>query len=118
MVELKVNGNIYKAMDITWHYDWTEVFNRFQHGLKGAGAPKSLVIHFKNLYYYTPAPPSKHKKDKIWGECRKPKPTIQKLTVDLTKTIHIGTQKFRLSEEQERLCFINYFNTLNSLDNL
>lgn len=118
MVELKIDGHIYKVSDISWEYDWNEVFSRWREWLNGAGSPKSLVIHFKNRFYFIPAPPSKRKCDKIWGECRKPKPQIDKKNIDISKTVYIGAQKFKLSVDEQRRAFIEYFNTLSSLDNL
>ena len=118
MVELKIDGHIYKVSDISWEYFCFFFFRRWRNGLPGSGSPKSLKIHFKSLFYFTPAPLSKRKCDKIWGECRKSKPQNDIKNIDISKTVYIGTQKFKLREDDQRRAFIEYFNTLNSLDNL
>lgn len=85
MVELKIDGHIYKVSDISWEYDWNDVFRRWREKLAGSGSPKSLEIHFKSRFYFTPAPPSKRKCDKIWGECRKSKSQIDVKNIDISK---------------------------------
>ena len=118
MVELKIDGNVYKVSSISWEYDWNEVFRRWREGITGSGSPKSLEIHFKSRFYFTPAPPSKRKCDKIWGEWQKSKPQNDIKKIDISKTVYIGAQKFKLRIDEQRKAFIEYFNTLNTLDDL
>lgn len=109
---MKIKGKVYPVVNIRWRW-----------GLSGWASwptsPTGLELYFIEPFYYTAPPPSKHKNEKIWGQCKKPKIQKQMEYIDLDRAVvYMGNRKFRLFNEDERTMFVNYYETLTALEKL
>lgn len=82
-------------------------------------SPIGLELYFIEPFYYTPAPPSKHKNEKIWGQSKKPKKQkwMEYIVLDRA-VVYMGNRTFRLFNKDERNMFVNYYETLTALEKL
>lgn len=106
-VKIKINGSTYNVTGI--HYSHNFWYN---------AEPISIDLYIVENFYYTPAPPSKHKREKIWGQ--KPKAKHQTTSVHFVFpcTAEINKIKFKLDDKEERASFTDYFYSLLALETL
>ena len=113
MVSVKIDNNVIADVEkIRWTsqliFEWPtqRVFNQL------AG------IYYRKPFTYTPAPPSRTKKDKVYGACRKAKPQMAYISLNRTEVVELGGHTFRLWNYDEQVAFSQLFNELKEIDRL
>ena len=113
MVSVKIDNKVIIDVEkIQWSiqltFDWPtkQVFNQPDR------------IYYRKPFTYTPAPPSRTKKDKVYGACRKAKPQLAYISLNRTEVIELGGHTFRMWKHDEQVAFGNLFNELKSIDRL
>lgn len=107
IVKVKVNGSTYSVTGIHYGYDFFT-----------SGDPCAIELYIVNNFYYTPAPVSRCKSEKIWGQKLKPKKQPNSVRFLFPCTVEINKMKFKLDNKEERSSFTNYFYSLLALESL
>ena len=113
MVNVKIDNKVITDVEkIHWSsqliFEWPtqRVFNQV------AG------IYYLKPFTYTPAPPSRTKKDKVYGACRKAKPQMAYIPLNRTEVVELGGHTFRMWNYDEQVAFSQLFNELKGIDKL
>lgn len=107
VVKVKVNGSTYSVTGIHYGYNFWN-----------SNEPIAMDLYIVENFCYTPAPPSKHKGEKIWGQKPKPKKQPNSVHVRFPCTVEINKMKFKLGDKEQRASFTNYFYSLLALESL
>lgn len=107
VVKVKVNGSTYSVTGIHYGYNFWN-----------SNEPIAMDLYIVENFCYTPAPSSKHKGEKIWGQKPKPKKQPNSVHVRFPCTVEINKMKFKLGDKEQRASFTNYFYSLLALESL
>lgn len=113
MVSVKINNEVFTNVErIHWGLNLIYIWptQKVHNQIEG--------FYYLKPFKYMPAPPTKKRKDRVYGATGKIKNQMQYYKLDRTETVELGGYTFRLWNIDEQIAFDNLFRELKGIDSL